>query len=65
MPKTRWLIEYMISTRIMINTIDYLLILMLIIYCFSIHSFIQQTIAEKNPAGKGTESTEVGWGRGF
>lgn len=30
---------------------------------FIIHSFIQQTFAEKNPAGKGTESTEVGRGR--
>lgn len=32
---------------------------------FIIHSFIQQTFAEENPAGKGTESTEVGRGRDF
>lgn len=55
----------MSNKRIMINTIDYLLILTLIKYFFIIHSFIQQTFAEKTPAGKGTESIEAGRGRDF
>lgn len=55
----------MSNKRIMSNTIDYLLILTLIKYFFIIHSFIQQTFAEKTPAGKGTESIEVGGGQRF
>lgn len=53
MPNTCWLVAYMTSTkRITIHSIDYSFINPYIHYVYS-YSFIQQSFAENNPAGKG------------